>query len=135
MRQRRQEVRPTVPMPEPVPVPQVPQAVVLPEREEHTPVEKHVDNYVEKSVETVENSLHNPGVPTSEPVKLPMPEPEEIPVQPVEQPPVELPEETPDTAAWRLVGEVFDTYVIVEQGDKTFLIDKHAAHELSLIHI
>ena len=58
-----------------------------------------------------------------------MPEPEEIPVQPVEQPPVELPEETPDTAAWRLVGEVFDTYVIVEQGDKTFLIDKHAAHE------
>ena len=58
-----------------------------------------------------------------------MPEPEEIPVQPVEQPPGELPEETPDTAAWRLVGEVFDTYVIVEQGDKTFLIDKHAAHE------
>ena len=129
MRQRRQEVRPTVPMPEPVPVPQGPRAVVLPEREEHTPVEKHVDNYVEKSVETVENSLHNPGVPTSEPVELPMPEPEEIPVQPVEQPPVELPEETPDTAAWRLVGEVFDTYVIVEQGDKTFLIDKHAAHE------
>lgn len=24
---------------------------------------------------------------------------------------------------------MFDTYVIVEQGDKTFLIDKHAAHE------
>ena len=129
MRQRRQEVRPAVPMPEPVPVPQVPQAVVLPEREEHTPVEKHVDNYVEKSVETVENPLHNPGVPKSEPVELPEPEPEEPPVQSAEQPTVELPEETPDTAAWRLVGEVFDTYVIVEQGDKTFLIDKHAAHE------
>lgn len=129
MRQRRQEVRPMVPMPEPVPVPQVPQAVVLPEREEHTPVEKHVDNYVEKSVETVENPLHNPGVPKSEPVELPILEPEEPPVQPAKQPTVELPEETPDTAAWRLVGEVFDTYVIVEQGDKTFLIDKHAAHE------
>ena len=30
---------------------------------------------------------------------------------------------------WRIVGELFHTYIIVEQGDKAFLIDKHAAHE------
>ncbi len=30
---------------------------------------------------------------------------------------------------WRIVGELFRTYVIVEQGDKALLIDKHAAHE------
>ena len=30
---------------------------------------------------------------------------------------------------WRIVGEAFHCYVIVEQGDKLLLIDKHAAHE------
>lgn len=34
-------------------------------------------------------------------------------------------EETP----WHLVGEVFQTYLLVEQGDTVHLIDKHAAHE------
>ena len=34
-------------------------------------------------------------------------------------------EETP----WRIAGELFRTYIIVEQGDKALLIDKHAAHE------
>ena len=36
---------------------------------------------------------------------------------------------TPDTPAWRMAGEVLNTYVIVEQGDEVWLIDKHAAHE------
>ena len=30
---------------------------------------------------------------------------------------------------WRLAGEVLNTYIIVEQGDTVFFIDKHAAHE------
>ena len=30
---------------------------------------------------------------------------------------------------WRVAGEVLNTYIIVEQGDKVLLIDKHAAHE------
>lgn len=34
-------------------------------------------------------------------------------------------EETP----FRIVGEVFSTYLVVEQGDKIYFIDKHAAHE------
>ncbi len=33
------------------------------------------------------------------------------------------------TVPWRFVGEVLDTYLIVEQGNKMLLIDKHAAHE------
>ena len=51
----------------------------------------------------------------------------------------ELPEEEPETeqvslpmpevTPWRLVGELYRTYIIVEQGDEAFLIDKHAAHE------
>ena len=30
---------------------------------------------------------------------------------------------------WRIVGEVFNSYVIVERGSQMILIDKHAAHE------
>ena len=30
---------------------------------------------------------------------------------------------------WRIAGELFRTYILVEQGDKVLLIDKHAAHE------
>ena len=70
------------------------------------------------------------------------------PVQPTPAPAAEVPaafvEKAPETApaehapeptltetapAWRLAGEVFNTYIIVEQGDTVFLIDKHAAHE------
>ncbi len=36
-----------------------------------------------------------------------------------------MPQEIP----WRLVGELYNSYVIVEQGEEAFLIDKHAAHE------
>ena len=32
-------------------------------------------------------------------------------------------------APWRIVGEVFHAYIVVETGDKLLLIDKHAAHE------
>ena len=35
----------------------------------------------------------------------------------------------PQSAPWRLVGELYRSYIIVEQGDEAFLIDKHAAHE------
>ena len=63
------------------------------------------------------------------------------PVTDVQAAPVEkapeplLGEGTPESAltetvpAWRLAGEVFNTYILVEQEDTVFLIDKHAAHE------
>lgn len=31
--------------------------------------------------------------------------------------------------AWRVAGEVLNTYILVEQGDTVYFIDKHAAHE------
>ena len=37
--------------------------------------------------------------------------------------------ETIASLAWRIVGEVFHSYVIVEVGDKMLVIDQHAAHE------
>ena len=35
----------------------------------------------------------------------------------------------PAEIPWRLVGELYNSYIIVEQGAEAFLIDKHAAHE------
>ena len=36
---------------------------------------------------------------------------------------------SPEEIPWRMVGEVLHTYIVVEQGDRVFFIDKHAAHE------
>ena len=35
----------------------------------------------------------------------------------------------PKRLEWRIIGEAFNSYVIVESGDKMLIIDKHAAHE------
>jgi len=35
----------------------------------------------------------------------------------------------PESIPWRIVGELYNSYILVEQGDEAFLIDKHAAHE------
>lgn len=45
------------------------------------------------------------------------------------------PEKTETAAAeYRVIGEAFKTYIIVEQGKKLLLIDKHAAHERMLFN-
>ena len=44
---------------------------------------------------------------------------------PLPQAEIPLPEEAP----WRIVGELYRSYIIVEQGEEAYLIDKHAAHE------
>ena len=38
-------------------------------------------------------------------------------------------EPKPAIASWRVLGEIFATYIVVEDGDELVLIDKHAAHE------
>ena len=65
-----------------------------------------------------ERQIPIPAEQPKEPAPPPVPAEPEIPIQPE-------PEETP----WRMAGEVLNTYIIVEQGDKVLLIDKHAAHE------
>ncbi len=52
---------------------------------------------------------------------LPEPQPEEAPQQ------AELP--MPQSISWHILGELFNTYIVVESGDEAYLIDKHAAHE------
>ena len=62
-----------------------------------------------------------PEKPEPKPVSVPTPEP----VPEMEQASLALPE----VQDWRMVGELYNSYIIVEQGDNAFLIDKHAAHE------
>ena len=60
-----------------------------------------------------------PEMPAPKPAPTPEPEPE------MEQETIAMPE----IQDWRMVGELYNSYIIVEQGDNAFLIDKHAAHE------
>ena len=86
--------------------------------------------------ETVSTPAAAPAAPKPE-IKLPpLPEvpprkkPAPIPTPP---PAAEEPEQEslnmPAGTPWRMVGELYNTYILVEQGDNAFLIDKHAAHE------
>lgn len=52
----------------------------------------------------------------------------EVPTPVVEPEPEPTPVEEPQEP-WVVRGELFHTYIMVEQGDKVVLIDKHAAHE------
>lgn len=38
-------------------------------------------------------------------------------------------ENAPETQPYRIIGELFDTYILVEQTGRFIMIDKHAAHE------
>ena len=63
-----------------------------------------------------------PQVPAEPPVP-PMP-----PIPPIPEP-EQMAMDMPKEAPWRVVGELYNSYILVEQGEEAFLIDKHAAHE------
>ena len=63
--------------------------------------------------------------PTIAPVAPPQPVVLPVIEKEPEQTAMEMPAEIP----WRMVGELYNSYILVEQGEDAFLIDKHAAHE------
>ena len=69
--------------------------------------------------------VQEPVLVKEAPVAAPAPTVVEPPVK-VEEPEVAPVKEAP---VWRIIGEAFRSYVIVECDDKLLLIDKHAAHE------
>ena len=110
----------------------------------------------EAAIATAAKIERSPNMPIREFVQLPglketpivVPAPEKKP--PVERvpapvPPVKEPEpvveeepeqvalEMPAAQEWRMVGELYNSYIIVEQGEEAYLIDKHAAHERILL--
>lgn len=104
---------------------------------ETTMLSTHSGANVDKSVENVEKLTRIiepiPSTPFPDPplslekrqecISVPVPEAK------TEDAPIEAPSEREEAAVWRLVGEVFQTYLVVEQEDQVCFIDKHAAHE------
>lgn len=64
--------------------------------------------------------------PVIETVEEPVPEVKE------EQAVTEVEEAKSEPEPYRVIGEAFKTYILVEQGKKLLIIDKHAAHERML---
>ncbi len=58
----------------------------------------------------------------------PAPAPKQVAL-PVQEEPEQVALELPKVPDWRMVGELYNAYILVEQGEEAFLIDKHAAHE------
>lgn len=61
--------------------------------------------------------------------ETPKPSAPEMPVKAPEPEMEQTALEMPKADTWRMVGELYRTYILVEEGDDAFLIDKHAAHE------
>ena len=89
------------------------------------------------SIPVLRENIIRPTVTPKPEIKLPplpiepkfTPKPESVPVveEPAQVEQVEL--EMPKEIQWRMVGELYNSYIIVEQGEEAYLIDKHAAHE------
>ena len=74
---------------------------------------------VERTAPAAVRQIPLPSMPVAKAAPTPMPAPEPV------QEELSMPKEIP----WRMVGELYNTYIIVEQGEDAYLIDKHAAHE------
>ena len=94
-----------------------------------------------QSAPTLRESVVIPSIPVGAIVESPVPtaplptacHPEQAAKQRVEGSVPNEPEQTelpmPEIIPWRMVGELYNSYILVEQGEDAFLIDKHAAHE------
>ncbi len=88
----------------------------------------------EAAIATAAKVERTAAVPIHEQVMLPQISPAKStvdaddhigPTAKMEQQVIDMPQEIP----WRMVGELYNAYIIVQQGDEGFIIDKHAAHE------
>ena len=99
-------------------------------------VERTVSLPVREEIRVPQPAAKLPPMYKPAPKPEPVPEPTPMPVakpEPIPEPPQEELEQVsldmPDEIQWRMVGELYNSYIIVEQGEEAFLIDKHAAHE------
>ena len=89
---------------------------------------------VNRTERPASDSIRNiPMYPKPEPAPIAIPKRPEPP-KPIAPTPEPEPEQEeiaamPKQIPWRMVGELYRSYILVEQGDNAFLIDKHAAHE------
>ena len=106
---------------------------VPPPAEEYAPVSAPMEDPIsEVSAPTAECSEKAPAESALSPIRPPRshaPMPAEIPAQTAEAAPEAHDDSRQTAEPYRMVGEIFHSYVMVEQGDRMLVIDKHAAHE------
>ena len=84
----------------------------------------------EEKVFPVRENIILPTAAPCAPVKAAAPSMAAPVVEPVAEEPEQVTISAMETAIpWRFVGELYNSYIIVEQGEEAYLIDKHAAHE------
>ena len=117
------------------PVAEKPPAV-QPERAKSVAQEKARPVVAERAVPVATQEKKAPAPQPAPVVEEAVEEEKPIPVveEPVEETPAPAAEPEPapqptQEEPWVVRGELFHTYIMVEQGDKVVLIDKHAAHE------
>ena len=104
------------------PQPRKEAAIATAAKVEQTAIPVVRENIIRPTI-TPKPEIKLPPLP-EEPKFIPKPEPTPVVEEP-EQVELEMPKEIP----WRMVGELYNSYIIVEQGEEAYLIDKHAAHE------
>ena len=99
--------------------------------------ENKIENKIEIATEEKAKPINSAPIKVLEPVKIPeiIPEVKTEIKQEIKQE-IQIPQEIKaevapeaETLAYRIIGEAFNSYVIVEKGSEMILIDKHAAHE------
>ena len=101
----------TPPIPEAPPIPETPPIPEIPPIPETPPIPE------------------NPPIPEIPPIPETPPIPAAPSHTPVPKQPERAPVPTAEKGTYRLAGQVFNAYLIVEIGDRMLLIDQHAAHE------
>lgn len=120
----------------------MPDEAVLPFKETEKPVVREENNYISRLKEEVLPISEEKAVSSTVDMQeelIPITEPAQVPVKPEKK--IEIVSDVPTDLfetklisdegmkKHRLIGQVFDTYWLIQMEDKLFILDQHAAHE------
>lgn len=105
-----------------------------PIKTENETAEKAIDDIAEAPPAAAEKPELAPQEPEREAAAAEPAVPDEHEPEPIEEAPTVAGEEETTEPDYRLIGEVFATYIMAERDNEMLLIDKHAAHERILFN-
>lgn len=105
-----------------------------PIKTENETAEKAIDDIAEAPPAAAEKPELAPQEPEREAAAAERAVPDEHEPESIEEAPTVAGEEETTEPEYRLIGEVFATYLLAEHGNELLLIDKHAAHERILFN-